>query len=247
MNTRGFGRLAALAGAAALLTAAGPAAAQSLTEEIVARSMTDPYGPHSYIYSPGFYGPGGVLNYPGYYGPGYVGSLWYWPNVHWPSRSWYMTYNAGPGGYRVFYPYGNDNSYYFSLREGVQPWQSVQAGAASDRLGWQFPRDAIPGSGYKDLVEEGGEGPGAIARLQDPTTALIVVRVPTPDAELWIEGEKLVRKGLERRFLSPSLMPRRDYAYIIRVRWQQDGKVQELSRRIVVRAGGTYNVDLSGR
>ena len=34
------------------------------------QSLIDPYGPNSYIYSPGYAGPGGILNYPGYYGPG---------------------------------------------------------------------------------------------------------------------------------------------------------------------------------
>src|SRR5262245_37219931 len=155
MPCRGFFRFAAPVCAAALLMLT-PAmgAAQTPNVAVSEQTMSDPFGPNSYIYSPGWYGPGGVLNYPGYYGPGYVGTLWYWSNVSWPSRSWYMTYNAGPGGYRVFYPRGNSDSYYYSHRTGIQDWVNVEPIPGEDRTDWQFPRDATPTRHSREPGEE---------------------------------------------------------------------------------------------
>ena len=142
MSSRGFIRFVALA--AAFLLAPGLGLAQGPEVAVSDETMHDPFGPNSYIYSPGWYGAGGVLTLPGYFGLGYVGDLWYWSNVSWPSRSWYMTYNAGPGGYRVFYPRGNGHSYYYSHETGVRPWRTVEPVPTTDRSDWQFPRDASP-------------------------------------------------------------------------------------------------------
>jgi uncharacterized protein (TIGR03000 family) len=186
-----------------------------------------------------------VLTHPGYYGPGYVGSLWYWSNPYWPSRSWYMTYNAGPGGYRVFYPRGNGNSYFYSHRTGIQPWLSVEPIPGEDRADWQFPRDATPTRHSRAPGEElTAATPG---RLQDPSTALIEVKVPVADAEVWIEGKKATHEGTTRRFLSPSLPSSHDYIYTIRARWTEDGAQRELQRRVTVRAGATVTVDFTGK
>src|SRR5262249_35282295 len=155
----------------------------------------------------------------GYFGPGYIGSVWYFPNPHWPARSWYMTYNAGPGGYRVFYPRGNGNSYYYSHRTGIQPWVNVEPVPPEDRRDWQFPRVAPPAPHSRLPGEEmTAATPG---RLQDPSTALVEVRVPVADAQVWIEGRPSNQKGLVHRFLSPSLPSRRDFVYTIRAHWEE--------------------------
>src|SRR5262245_52827213 len=143
MSSRRFIRFAVLT-AAVLMLASTRSAAQGPEVAVSKQTMRDPFGPNSYVYSPAWFGPDGVLNYPGYFGPGYVGTLWYWSNVSWPSRSWYTTYNAGPGGYRVFYPRGNGHSYYYSHETGVRPWRTVEPVSIKDRSDWQFPRDASP-------------------------------------------------------------------------------------------------------
>ena len=141
MSNRAFLQFAALT-TAIILLAPGLSLAQGPEVASSKEAMEDPFGPNSYIYAPGWYGPGGVLTVPGYFGPGYVGELWYWSNVSWPSRSWYTTYNAGPGGYRVFYPRGGGHSYYYSHETGVRRWRTVEPVPEKDRTDWQFPRDA---------------------------------------------------------------------------------------------------------
>jgi uncharacterized protein (TIGR03000 family) len=244
MSCRRCIRLAALP-AAVLLLAPGIGLAQSPDVAVSESTMLDPFGPNSYIYSPGWWGPAGVLKHPGYYGPGYVGSLWYWPNPHWPSRSWYMTYNAGPGGYRVFYPRGDGNSYFYSHRTGIQPWVNVEPVPGEDRTDWQFPRDATPTRHSREPGEE--MTAATAARLQDPSTALVEVRLPVADAELWIEGKKATRTGEVRQFLSPALQSGQDYFYTVRARWTENGKPLEAERRVLVRAGSTVTVDLTGK
>ncbi len=237
-----FLRVAAPAlAAAALLLLPAATRAQSPAIAVSETVMLDPFGPNSYIYSPGYSGPGGILNYPGYYGPGYFGTLWYHPNVHWPSRSWYMTYNAGPGGYRVFYPRGDGNSYFYSHRTGIQPWVSVEPVPGEDRSDWQFPRDATLTRHNRATGEE--MAPATPARLQDPTTALIEIRVPTANAEVWIEGHKTTVRGTVHRFVSPSLASRHSFVYTIRARWNANGQVLDEERRVAVHAGATVVVD----
>lgn len=242
MSSRWCVPFAALTAAVLLLA---PGAAKAQPPEIAVSDVTlfDPFGPNSYIYWPGYAGPGGILHRPGYFGPGYIGSVWYFPNPHWPSRSWYMTYNAGPGGYRVFYPRGNGNSYYYSHRTGIQPWVNVEPVPPEDRSDWQFPRDATPTRHNRLPGEE--MTAATPARLQDPSTALVEVRVPVADAEVWIEGKPSNQKGLVHRFLSPSLASRRDFVYTIRARWVEDGKPVDSERRVTVRAGATVVVDFT--
>jgi uncharacterized protein (TIGR03000 family) len=244
MISQRFLRFAAVA-AAVLMLGAGRSAAQGPEVAVSDLTMHDPFGPNSYIYSPGWYGPGGVLTKPGYFGPGYVGNLWYWSNVSWPSRSWYVTYNAGPGGYRVFYPRGNGNSYYYSHRTGVQPWMNVEPVPGEDRTDWQFPRDGTPTRHTRAAGEEMTES--AAVRLQDPSTALVEVRLPAADAEVWIEGRKASKKGGTLQFLSPSLAPSRDYVYTVRARWKDADREREVERRVTVRAGATVVVDFTAK
>src|SRR5262249_62425230 len=101
--------------------------------------------------------------------------------VVWPSIRYDMTDNAGPGGYRVFYPRGNGDSYYYSHRTGIQAWVSVEPVPGEDRTDWQFPRDATPTRHSREPGEEMTEA--SAARLQDPTTAQVEVRVPVADAD----------------------------------------------------------------
>jgi uncharacterized protein (TIGR03000 family) len=228
-----------------LLFVAGPSKAESPAVALSEETMRDRFGPNSYIYSPGWYGPDGVLTNPGYWGPGTKTDIWYWSNVSWPSRSWFMTYGAGRGGYRVFYPRGNGDSYYYSHRTGVQPWMNVEPVPPEDPTDWQFPRDATP---TRHSREPGDEMTAASsARLQDPSTALVEVHAPAADAVISIEGRKAKQKGAILKFLSPPLAAGQNYIYTIRASWKDAGKEREAERRVVVRAGSTVVVDFKAK
>jgi uncharacterized protein (TIGR03000 family) len=245
MCSRWFVRLGAPAVAAvALLLTPGKGAAQPPSGlDATDLAIWYLYGPETYIYGPGFAGRGGILAL--WYDPPplFPGRLWYWPNVHYPAKSWYMTYNAGPGGYRWFYPMGEGKSNYWSLRTGTRPWVKVTSLVTPDRAGWQFPRDSLPTlPGQEEVVGQ----PVPEGRLQDPSTALIVVRVPVANAEVFVE-DQLMRggQGTTRRFLSPSLSLRRNYVYTVRARWKEGGQEYQQVRSVNMRAGDTVTVDFT--
>jgi uncharacterized protein (TIGR03000 family) len=75
-----------------------------------------------------------------------------------------------------------------------------------------------------------------------PLTALLQVQVP-PDAEVWLDGQKMRSTGAVRHFRSPPLNPAKGYVYEVRTRWQSDGKTVEDVRHTAIRAGATIFVD----
>jgi len=73
--------------------------------------------------------------------------------------------------------------------------------------------------------------------------ALLRVSLPA-DAELWLNGKRMTRTGTEREFITPQLQDGETYAYQIKARWTQDGRPQEETIEVKVRANKTTNVRL---
>lgn len=77
-----------------------------------------------------------------------------------------------------------------------------------------------------------------------PMTALLKVHVP-PDAEVWLDGQRMRSRGAMRHYRSPPLDPTRDYAYEVRTRWWiKDTPIEEV-RHVAIRAGATAIVDFT--
>jgi uncharacterized protein (TIGR03000 family) len=77
------------------------------------------------------------------------------------------------------------------------------------------------------------------------TAAHIEVKVPAC-AEVWFEGTKTRTTGPVRHYVSPPLTPGQDYSYDIRARWTDpDGKVEDLTRDVLVGAGGQVVVNFT--
>ena len=80
----------------------------------------------------------------------------------------------------------------------------------------------------------------------EPSTELAVrirVRVPA-DAKIWFDGSQTIQTGTARSFESPLLAVGPEYAYQIRIQWNQDGKEVTQTRQIVVHAGDDIHLDL---
>lgn len=75
--------------------------------------------------------------------------------------------------------------------------------------------------------------------------ALLELRVPA-EAEVWFNGEKTIQKGDERIFRSPSLPAGKTFQYEVKVRWNKEGKEQEQTRTIPVRAGEQIRLTFPG-
>jgi len=73
----------------------------------------------------------------------------------------------------------------------------------------------------------------------------MILKVPAK-ADVWFNGKKTDPQTKEvRHFASQALEPGWDYFYEIRVRWTENGRPVEQSRRITVRAGDRLTLNLT--
>jgi len=164
----------------------------------------------------GGYGFGGFGGY-GYGGYGFGGFGY--------GRGYYYGYGYGPGYFGGYYPFDNGyDSYYRSYAgyNGYSPLSMAGYGGSSD------PSYAAQASRPPAMV-------GRAPAMPD-TTVVIDLRVPA-DALVWINDSKTEPTGALRRFVSPPLLPKQTALYDIRCRWEQDGRQQEQTRHVTVRAG----------
>jgi uncharacterized protein (TIGR03000 family) len=79
------------------------------------------------------------------------------------------------------------------------------------------------------------------ADVLGPQVAVVQVRVP-PGAELWFDGEKTAQTGADRVFTTPALESGKEFHYIVRARWNDNGQSTEQFRTITVRPGQRVQV-----
>jgi uncharacterized protein (TIGR03000 family) len=72
--------------------------------------------------------------------------------------------------------------------------------------------------------------------------ATLEIRVPTSNAELWVEGVKQAKKGKVRKFKTPVLSSGK-YTYRIRVRWKKGKRLLTRTRNVVFKAGERVKVN----
>jgi uncharacterized protein (TIGR03000 family) len=71
------------------------------------------------------------------------------------------------------------------------------------------------------------------------------LRLTVPaDAVVWLNGKRMTRTGAEREFITPQLQKGHTYAYEIKARWTQDGRPQEETIEVKVRANKTTSISL---
>jgi len=165
-----------------------------------------------------------------YYSYGYYG---YYPatSYFYPSYYSYGYYPYGwsyaPGYYAAYYPsynYGALGLYpsftgtdYYST-----PVRSYSYAASGDT------------SGYYS------------AATPDANTVKLNVRVPDPDAQVWVEGQLTRQRGTSREYVSSApINPDRNYVYQVRARFVQDGRTVDETKTVPVRANETRTVDFT--
>jgi uncharacterized protein (TIGR03000 family) len=101
------------------------------------------------------------------------------------------------------------------------------------------------GGGPRRRHWAGGEGVGANPAAATGQ-ALIDVRLPSPDAEVFFEGTNTRQNGARRVFQSPTLPVGMTYYYKVRAKWKQpDGTIGEQEKTVGVRANETVVVDFT--
>ena len=144
----------------------------------------------------------------------------------------YNPYGYNPYGYN---PYGTRNPTNLAPR-GVQP--SGNYGPAQRQPCRAYP-PAQP-MAYAAYAP----APGRVAASQT-NTVLLDVRVPTPDAEVWVSGAKTAKKGTSRTYISPPLVPGDRYVYEVRAQWYAQGQTTTQTRLVPVRAGDRLSIDFT--
>jgi uncharacterized protein (TIGR03000 family) len=164
-------------------------------------------------------------------------------------------YNFNPGYYGPYYPghyqYGNVNpgvynNYAYPRLSGYGASGSVpiQSYGSSSTFG-STPSTYMPpvtNYGYRAPILP---PPVTMAPPRDATQVHAEVRLPTSNAELWVEGQKTTSTGTWRRFSSPPLVPGERYVYEFRARWFDNGREVLQSRKVPVQAGEQIIVDFT--
>jgi uncharacterized protein (TIGR03000 family) len=106
-----------------------------------------------------------------------------------------------------------------------------------------FPSSMI---GYysPDALAEAASLFSGNGRRKADNIAHITLQVPA-GAEVWFDGKTTRQTGTVRQFRSPPLQPGKSYVYELRVRWQQNGKPVEQTRRVNFQANDQISLDLT--
>ena len=172
------------------------------------------------------------------YGSGYGYGGWgYGHHSYWPSYG---------------YGYGYGSSY------GYPYWPSYDYGYGTDlsfglplSAGWGDYYDPVPTYDYSAVPTYGEPVPAE----PDPATVApapaqpvtLTILLPTPDAELFLDGMATTLQGAERKFQSPPVEPGQNYHYKITARWVANGQTVEQTQDVPVTAGQAVTVDFRGQ
>jgi uncharacterized protein (TIGR03000 family) len=94
------------------------------------------------------------------------------------------------------------------------------------------PGTKPPAGGTAPKATEGKE------EVSAPTSARLLVSVPA-DAKLFIDDVATKSTTSSRLFVTPALVPGKDYVYTLKAEITRDGKTDTVSKQVTVRAGRT--------
>ena len=78
------------------------------------------------------------------------------------------------------------------------------------------------------------------------TAAQIIVRLPTPDAQLWADDYQVNQQGQVRQLNTPATLEAgKTYHYTLKAQWMQNGQPVTQERRVDFTAGQSTTVDFS--
>lgn len=101
--------------------------------------------------------------------------------------------------------------------------------------GSPFPRLATPNVSVRPIMS--------------PTAncCRVDVRMPHPEAELWVNQTKTGTSGAERTFETPDLASGKEFRYELVAKWKQDGTEVTSTRSVTVASGTSVSVDFTER
>lgn len=85
------------------------------------------------------------------------------------------------------------------------------------------------------------------AKASGRQVAFIRVLLPTPDADVYLDGRKTTSRGLERIYEVPPIDVNREYTYEVRAEWREGAQTLMPSRIVRFKGGQTVTVDFSAK
>jgi len=187
------------------------------------------------------------------------------------ARGWGVGVGVGYGGYwgrPGFGPYwgiysnyyhgfyGNGLSMYGPPVPTYKPIPGVFGGGDSQYFGlpplypgWMYevyvPACQPPALPPDVLVPPGDALPPPAPFLDKPATLEVEVRLPRPDAKLFIDGTEMKSTGTVRIFTTPEVSTAQAFTYDLRAEWTTDGLTTTHTKRLTGRAGEKVVVDFS--
>ena len=73
----------------------------------------------------------------------------------------------------------------------------------------------------------------------------LAVKVPHPEAEVFVDGVKTAQTGIERTFSSPDLEPGKEFRYELTVRWLDQGVKREKTQIVLGSSGQVIPLDFT--
>lgn len=80
---------------------------------------------------------------------------------------------------------------------------------------------------------------------QAGSVAHLMIKLPSPDAKLWIDDYQSRQNGMQRTMVTPSLEPGAKYAYTLIAMWTEDGEAVTRSRDVTFQAGQSVVIDFT--
>jgi uncharacterized protein (TIGR03000 family) len=85
-----------------------------------------------------------------------------------------------------------------------------------------------------------------VTAMPNPAGDVALSVLVPPDAQVWVNGEKMTQSGPRRDFVASGLLPGRSYTFEVRTEWNgQDGKPIDLVQRIPMQAGDRRAISIT--
>jgi uncharacterized protein (TIGR03000 family) len=136
-------------------------------------------------------------------------------------------------GYDPWYGYGWGYPWY-GYGYGPYPWYGPGCPGAPDFV------SGLPPVNYQASYPKEGSTNASLNQ-----SAGVEVSVPSPDAEVWLNGVRMKQAGTLRQYVSPPLKEGESYAYDLRVQWTENGKPVVRTQTVRLQANRQVKVDLA--
>jgi uncharacterized protein (TIGR03000 family) len=173
---------------------------------------------------------------------------------YWGRPGWGPYWGIYPNYYHGFY--GNGLSMYGPPVPTYKPIPGVFGGGDSQYFGlpplfpgWMYevyvPACQPAGLPPDVLVPPGDVLPPPAPYLDKPAALEVEVRLPTPDAKLFIDGVEVKSSGAVRHFATPEVSTIQSFTYDLRAEWKTDGLATTHLKKVTGRAGEKVVVDFT--